>query len=188
MGNANSTRRIDRLPLLAAWLMIVAGCSTTGTTTDRVWQDSARADIQMGNTLVVWLTPSAELTVPLENEWARQLQARDMEAVAANTLLPGQYPPDESGIVALVKEHGFSTLLVCRLLRLKKVGRDASHYQAGVVETKLYDTMTGKPFWTARSDTFMLSGAGDQIRVPREDAIRAFVATVIEEMSSSGVL
>ena len=171
-----------RLLAFAGCLALVAGCSST--IVDKVWQDSARADAALGKTLVVSLFPNPEFAIPIENEWTRQLQGRGIDAYALNALLPGERHPDKQRVVELVKAKVFNTLLVSRLVDVKKVERDVSAYQVAVVETKLYDTGTEQAFWTARSDTFMVSSAGS----PRTELIRGFVEMIIHEMSKSKVL
>ena len=185
MGNSTCMR----LLALAGCLALVAGCSITSTTVDKVWQDSARADAALGKTLVVSLFPNPEFAIPIENEWTRQLQGRGIDAYALNALLPGERHPDEQRVVELVKAKGFNTLLVSRLVDVKKVERDIPASQVAVVETQLYDTGTEQPFWSARSDTFMVSPTGDHRDTdPRAEQIRGFVETIIHEMSKSKVL
>jgi len=184
MERTNQANRIVQV-FLAALLLIAAGCSTTGTSMNHVWKDSDRGDVPLGRTLVLALFTGPAVSIPVEHEWTRQLRNREIEAEAANTLLAGDYPPDKERAIELVETDGFDTLLICRLVKTKTVSRDASHYQTAVVETVLYDTRTRKPFWTARSDTFMVSGAGNQVRKHQDDKLRMFVETVIQEMSSS---
>lgn len=174
--------------LLAAWLAVAAGCSMNDISMGHVWRDSARGDVPIGKTLVLSLAMEAVVSIPLENEWTRQLRSRGIEAEAANTLQPEDYPPDEPGVIALIKAHGFDTLLVSKLIRVKKVSRDASHYQVVVIETKLYDTGRPEPFWTAQADVFIVSGAGNKMREAHGDRLRRFVETMIQEMTRSQVL
>jgi len=173
---------------MVAFLTAAAGCTSPGTVVDHVAVDGSRADVRPVRTLVLAIAPDARLTTAIETEWIRQLQGRGVETTAASTLLPGEFPPDEARIIALVKSGGFDTLLVCRLVAVKQVGREATHYQSAVTETRLYDAGTGKPFWTAQADTFAVSGAGHQIREPDSDRLREFVGALIDEMSRSGVL
>jgi len=180
--------RICMRLFLAACLALLAGCSTPATIADHVWRDSARADVAAGKTLALSLFPHAEVAIPSENEWTRKLRSRGIDADAFEALLPGSRPPDKQSVVELVKARGFDTLLVSRLIDVKRVERDVSAYQVAVVEIKLYDAATEQPFWSARSDTFMGSPTGGPIRNPRSELIRRFVETMIKEMSESKVL
>ena len=175
-----------RLLAFAGCLALVAGCSST--IVDKVWRDSARADAALGKTLVVVFFPNPAFAIPIENEWTRQLQGRGIDAYALNALLPGERHLDTQRVVELVKAKGFNTLLVCQLVDVKKVERNVPASQVAVVETKLYDTGTEQPFWSALSDTFMVSPTGDRVHEPRTELIRGFVETIIHEMSESKVL
>lgn len=188
MRYTTRTTRISVPLVLTAWLVAAAGCTSPGTVIDHVTRDQSRADVRPTRALVLAIAPDARITTALETEWTRQLQSRGVEAEAAATLLPGEFPPDEARVIALVKAGRFDTLLLCRLVKVKQVGRDATDYQSVVTETRLYDGGTGKSFWTAQADTFLVSGAGDRAREPRSDRLREFVGVLIDEMSKDGVL
>lgn len=188
MRYTTRTTRISVPLVLTAWLVAAAGCTSPGTVIDHVTRDQSRADVRPTRALVLAIAPDDRLTTALETEWTRQLQSRGVEAEAAGTLLPGEFAPDEARVIALVKDGRFDTLLLCRLVKVKQVGRDATHYQSAVTETRLYDGGTGKPFWTAQADTFLVSGVGDRVREPHDDRLREFVRVLIDEMSKDGVL
>jgi len=179
--------RVGLQVIFAACLALLAGCSTTGTTVGRVWLDSVRAEAPLGKTLVVVLFPNPTFAIPIEQEWVRQLQGRGVEAEVIN-MPADKRPPDRQEIVTTVKAEGFNTVLVLKLLDVKKVERDVSSSEVAVVETKLYDTQTEQPFWSARSDTYMVIPGGDQALHPRIAHIRAFVEILIKEMARSNVL
>jgi len=171
----------------AACLGLLSACATTGTLVDQVWRDSVRGEAVLGKTLVVAVFTDADVAIPLENEWVRQLRDSGVDASAANTSLRGVYPPDEQRVVELVKTGGFDTLLVSRLVAVKQVEREVPAYQVAVVETRLYDAATERQFWSARSDTYLVSHRGDGVQEPRSERIRGFVETIIEAMSESKV-
>lgn len=175
-----------RLFALTGCLLLAAGCAST--IVKKVWVDSARADTTLGKTLVMPAALSPVVANEVENEWARQLRGRGIEAEAISAVLPDERPLDEQSGLELARARGFDTLLVSRLIGVKKVDRDTSAYQVGVVETKLYDTGTGQPFWSARSDSYLVSTTGDRVHDPRTEEIRGFVETIIKEMSKSKVL
>lgn len=174
--------------LLAACLALLAGCSTTGTTVEDVWRDSARPDARLGKTLVVALTTHANVSIELEDEWVRQLRGLGLEAYAINALLPGERPLSEQRVVELVKAEAFDTVLVSHVVGSKQVSRDVAASQVAVVETKLYDSKTEKAFWSARSDTYLIVGPDGTVREPRSEQIQGFVETIIQAMSESKVL
>lgn len=174
--------------MFAASIVLLAGCASVGTTVDNVWRDSSRADGSLGKTLVVALVPEADLVTSLENEWVRQLRELKIDAHASNVLLPGELPPNHERLVELVKSSGFNTLLVTRLVNVKRVEREVSTYQVAAVETVLYDSATEKRFWSARTDTFMADPASKRDTRQRDEVVREFVATLTREMSKSKVL
>lgn len=77
------------------------------------------------------------------------MRGRGVDAYEVNALLPGERPPGEQSAFQLTKSRSFNTLLVSRLVGVKRVSRYILAYQVGVVETKLVDTGTGQPFWSA---------------------------------------
>ena len=172
---------------LAACLALLSACTTTGTLVEQVWRDNARSEAVLGKTLVVAVFTDADVAIPLENEWVRQLRKRGVDASATNDLLSGAYPPDGQRVVELVKTGGFDTLLVSRLVAVKQVERDVPAYEVAVVETRLYDAATERHFWSARSDTFLVSSTGDRVQEPSSQRIREFVETIIQAMSESKV-
>jgi hypothetical protein len=171
--------------VLAMCIAVMAGCSGMGTTVDNVWLDEAGGDVALGKTLVLALSREVEVVAMLEDEWARQLRDRGVEAALASQLLPGEIPPSEERVVAVLKASGFDTLLVSRVVDVKHIERNVSAYQVAVVETKLYDTKTEKSFWSARADTFLVNPSGERITELRSERARQFVETIIEEMTKS---
>ena len=75
-----------------------------------------------------------------------------------------------------------------RLVDVKRVERNVSVYQVGVVETTLYDAGSERRSWLARADTFLANPTGERITELREERAHAFVQTLIDEMSKSKVL
>ena len=174
--------------MLFLGVMVIAGCSSVGTKIDNVWLDDARGSVALGKTLVLALTGHAEAVIVLENEWVRQLRDRGIDASPANLRLPGEIPPTEARVIAMLKAQNFDTLLVSRVVDVKQVERDVAAYQVAVVETKLYDTKIEQSFWSARADTYLVSPTGKRITALRSERAREFVGALIEEMSNSKLL
>ncbi|MGE5276457.1 MAG: hypothetical protein ACM3SU_05640 [Acidobacteriota bacterium] len=170
----------------ATCLALLAGCAKSTIVSD-VWRDSARSRTKPGKTLVLAVFQDPGVRISLEDEWTRQLRSRGIAADAVHTVFAGP-PPDRERLVELVKAGGFDTLLICKLLEVKKVERDVSASQVAVVETILYDTKTEQPYWSARSETFLVNPTGEHVANPRSELIREFVEDVIREMSVSKVL
>jgi hypothetical protein len=101
---------------------------------------------------------------------------------------PGVRPTSREAVVALVRQHGFASVLVSKLLDVKHVDRDDAASQVAVVENKLYDARSGEPFWSAQTDTFVAGVSGEEVKRPGSDLIRAFVETLIAEMVKAKLL
>lgn len=142
----------------------------------------------MGKTLVLALFPSVDSAVPVEDEWKRQLHSRGVEAKTVNMLLPGAHAPNKERVVELLRAGSFDTLLVSRLIDVKKIERDAPARQVATVETKLYDARSGEVFWSVRSDTFLGSAVGEGVREAKSEQLREYVEKIIAEMVKSKLL
>ncbi|MFC6635282.1 hypothetical protein [Microbulbifer taiwanensis] len=180
---------------LPAWLilgacLLLAACASPSTVVTHVWSDRDRAPITMGKTLVLAIpfNPASEAGVRAENAWVLQLRRLGMDAQAWSQLMPGAPVPEKRAVAALVRAQGFDTVLVARVVELKKVERDTPASQVAVVETKLYDGRNEQLLWFAQSNTYLISHTGEEIRYPRESVIREYVEVVSSEMSGSGIL
>jgi len=188
-AGASTGKRIFLRLVSATCFALLAGCASVGTSVDNVWRDSGRPDTALpGKVLVLVLAPQLGVVSVLENEWVHQLEARGIKASAANWLTPGEEPPDNKRVVALVKEGGFDTLLVSRVVDVKPIEREAPAYQVGVVEITLYDTATEQRFWSARATSFLRNPTQERISELRSERARKFVEALIKSMSESKVL
>lgn len=175
---------------LAACLVFWLGCAAATTTIDQQWLDSARSPAPLGRTLVAAVLRDPQTAAALEREWVQQLRSRGVDATAVDTLAPGARPTSKDAVVALVQQHGFDTVLVSKLVDIKQGGRDDPSAQVAEVENRLYDARSGEPFWSVQTDTFVAgsSGSGEQVKRPRDELIRDFVATLIAEMVKAKLL
>lgn len=140
----------------------------------------------MGRTLVLAIpyNPHSDVGVRLENAWVELLGRHGIDVEAWSRLRPGV--PEQQAVIALVEKQ-FDTVLVARVVDLKRVEREIPASQVAIIETRLYDGASGKVFWLAHSDTYLLSHEGGEIRHPREGAIREYVEVISREMSTAGV-
>jgi len=103
-------------------------------------------------------------------------------------LLPGAHAPNKERVVELLRAGSFDTLLVSRLIDVKKIERDAPARQVATVETKLYDARSGEVFWSVRSDTFLGSAVSEGVREAKSEQLREYVEKIIAEMVKSKLL
>jgi hypothetical protein len=169
--------RVQRL--VATCLVFCSGCAASTTSINGLWLDSARSRAPLGRTLVVALLRDPQVAASLEREWARQLRGR------AGT---GRAADEQDAVVALVRQHGFATVLVSKLLDVKQVGRDDTSSQVAVVDNKLYDARSGESFWSAQTDTFVVGASGEEEQRPGGELMQAFVETLIAEMVKAKLL
>lgn len=181
-------RASPRRAALTAWLVLWAGCTSATTSVNELWLDGARPQAPLGKTLVVALLRDPQLAVKLEQEWASQLRGRGVDVTPIESLGPIERPAGRDAVEALVRQHGFDSLLVSKLLDLKQVGRDTPASQVAVVETKLYDAHNGKPFWSAQTDTFLGGASAEDVKRPGNEVVRVFVETLIAEMVKAKLL
>jgi hypothetical protein len=178
--------RLQRL--VAACLVFYAGCASSTTSINGTWLDSARPRAPLGRTLVVALLRDPKVAAALEREWVRQLRTHGVDATPTDALGPGVRPTSREAVVELVRQHGFASVLVSKLLDVKQAGRDDATSQVAVVENKLYDAHSGEPFWSAQTDTFVAGASGEEVKRPGGDLIQAFVETLIAEMVKAKLL
>jgi hypothetical protein len=188
-AGASTAKRIFLRLVSATCLALLAGCASVSTSVESVWRDSDRPETALpGKVLVLVLAPQPEVVIVLENEWVHQLETRGIKAAAANLLMTGEEPPDKERVVALVKEGGFDTLLVNRVVDVKPIEREAPTCQVGVVDIKLYDTATEQRFWSARATSFLRNPTQERISELGSERAREFVEALIRSMSVSKVL
>ncbi len=174
---------------------LLASCA--GTKLVAQWKD----DTHQGYPAKIFVVGLSEEYGPrslVEDEFARQLKARGNDAIASNTVLPGEEKPVKEEVLAKVKELGADVIIVVKFLRkdiggthapLRRYGvpqgfdtswdsysgyygvstdvgvRDISYdYDVITMETTLFQTATGKPIWSALSQTTYQGGSIKQIK------------------------
>ncbi len=189
-------------------LAMLAGCSST-TTVTKVERDETRSVAPMKKTLVVASLPRRATSDALEDEWAKQLRKRGVDAHALHVLLPGASVADEQSVLEVVKGNAIDTVLVSTLVRTRtdestmsrttpaggapggmyadyqsdtsvsSQGTYSVERQFAVVQTSLRDAKTQKIFWSARSDN-SLEDSPDLL-------IQSFIEVMIKEMAKTSV-
>ncbi|SHG13712.1 hypothetical protein SAMN04487965_3383 [Microbulbifer donghaiensis] len=180
---------------LVAWLIVsscllLTACTSASTVITHSWRDPVRPTVAIGRTLVLAIpfSPLSEVGVRAENAWVTHLRQRGIDAQAWSQLAPDLPVPEKRDVVATVRGMGFDTLLVARVVDLKKVERDTAASQVAVVETLLYDGNSEQIVWWAESDTYLISHTGEEIRYPRDSVLREYVEVVSREISAAGLL
>ena len=124
-----------------------------------------------------------------EDEFVSQFKQRGVKATSSYRLLPDEDLRDEEKLGSTVRESGSDTILMTRILDIRKdtqynppeyayVGGWHGYYnrayqvspgytveyETAVLETNLYDLKTDKLIWSARSDTPADGSAGKHIK------------------------
>jgi hypothetical protein len=116
-------RRIRALVLAGCVCLAVACVSTE---VGKVWKDQSYSSGPMGKVLVIAVAAQMPIRIALEDEFAAKLREHGHDAQASHTLLPGDASFDKATVVTLVKEQGFDTVLVSRLVQKKTVQSEVS--------------------------------------------------------------
>ena len=154
---------------------LLTGCSQTKVTS--VWVDQEYEGDGIDDVFVVGVTKDGGLRRIFEDEFVTLFKQRGVKAISSYRLLPDEDLRDEKKLDSKVKESGSDTILMTRLLDIRKdtqyippsyVYSGGWHgyynraymvspgyteeYETAMLETNLYDLKTDKLIWSARSD------------------------------------
>jgi hypothetical protein len=169
------------LGILVLTAFLLGGCSQTRVTS--VWVDREYQGEGINNVFVVGVTRDGSLRRIFEDEFVDLFRQRGVEATASYRVLPDEDLQDEKKLDSKVKEAGSDTILMTRVIDIRKdtqyippdyVYAPPAHYygwhgyysqaymvspgytveyETAVLETNLYDLKSDKLIWSARSDT-----------------------------------
>jgi hypothetical protein len=154
---------------------LLTGCSQTKVTS--VWVDQEYEGDGIDDVFVVGVTKDGGLRRIFEDEFVTLFKQRGVKAISSYRLLPDEDLRDEKKLDSKVIESGSDTILMTRILDIRKdtqyippdyVYTGGWHgyynraymvspghtveYETAVLETNLYDLKTDKLIWSARSD------------------------------------
>jgi hypothetical protein len=190
-------------PLMA--LSVLMGCAATKTTS--TWKDEAYTK-KPHKVMTVAILKSNTNRLVLEDEFTRQLKQKGLDATAGHTVMSEKEPADKEKVAAALREKGFDTLLVVRLVDQRSqqtyvpgaaypTGSTWSgYYGAGyntmytpgyvvedkfaIAEANLFDVETEKLIWTAATETW--------IKSEDRKLIDEYVGMMLHEMEKAGVV
>ena len=93
---------------------LLASCA--GTKLVAEWKDDAYQGYPT-TIFVVGLSTEYGPRTLVEDEFVRQLKARGNDAVASNTVLPGEEKPEKEAVLAKVQEQGADVIIVVKFLK-----------------------------------------------------------------------
>ena len=178
-------------------------CAATTTLTG-VWKDPAYQGPAQ-KIVVVGMAKQESVRNFFEDEFVKQLKARQLDAVASHTLVPLAQMNDRNLVVAKIKGIGADTVLATRLVDRKTVetyipgaaypsyyyswgGYYNYVYNPGYVmqdefaylETNLYQTASEKLAWSARSETW--------IAASKMELIATYVSVMVDRLAADKLI
>jgi len=176
-------------------LMSLSSCTTTALTA--VWKDSAYQG-PLKKVLVIGVFKEQNIKRFFEDEFARQLKPKGVDAVPSYTIFPEEDIIDKKVITEKMKELKMDSVLVTRVADVNDVsGYDTypTHVNPGgdfydyyvmccetavslgyvvVLETKIFEEKYDKLIWSAISET--------SLQRSREYTVKLFIETAIEDL------
>ncbi|UFS72232.1 hypothetical protein LPW11_08565 [Geomonas sp. RF6] len=181
--------------LLAVIAIMIAGCSST--TVNHAWKDPGYKGQGIGSVMVVGLPMNSPVGHQCTDDFVAELEKRGIRATRGYSELPEQ--ASQEAALAKTKDLGHEGLLVCRFMERKS---EVDLYPSGghsfffgpmywqpydyvenkydVFGTLLYQTSTGKPIWSADSDT--LAGQSGQ------KTVQSYVKKMMKKMEEERVI
>jgi len=175
---------VSGILLFAAALMTLS-CASPMRLTDN-WRNSTYTGPAFKKIMVVALTKQDDLRRPIENEFAKQLKSRGVEAATCHEYFPDPDKATREELVKVSEGKGIEAYLIVRALG---VGTDIQTYQpsdrtvdsmtylpwfgpgppmtrqreAVTLESRLYDGKTMGIVWRSTVDAVNPTGSDDQI-------------------------
>jgi len=187
--------------LLAFIATFVAGCTTT--TVNQEWKDPAYQGRGVGSVLVVGFPMNSPVGHNCTDAFVAELEKQGVKATRGYNELSERATKEMA--LAKTKELGDEGLLVCRFMERKSEmdvypsGPNSMFFGGGywygpafwpsydyvenkydVFGTMMYDPTSGKPVWSAVSDTY----AGHS----EKKVIDSYVKTMMKKMEKQGVI
>lgn len=192
-------RNLSRL-LIVAGVLLVSGCATTKLLS--VWKDPEYAGTPR-NIMIIGVMANKGFAQEFEAEFARQLKARGIGAVASSAVLPADVKLDKDVIAAKMQEIGADTVIITRVIEKREIAsapaspafqRQVQWYgfytisydnlqsmMAGT-QTNVYDLKTERLIWTAVSETW-IEGSEDN-----RFLARTFVPVAVKRLVEDRVI
>lgn len=191
-------RILFRIIALCAVVFMNACASTTLTS---VWKDESYQGGPLRRILIIGVDQNQEMKRLLENEFSRQLKAREVDAVPSYSVLPEDTILTREMIDAKIKELRIDTVLITTLLDVKEVeaytsptffapGGFYGYYMeccysvtSGYnvdIETRIFDANHDTLIWSARSVTALE-------RAP-EKSIQSYITAIVSELQNKRLL
>jgi hypothetical protein len=195
------------LPVILASVLVLASCASTRVTSD--WADPSYQK-KPGKVLVVTSAEQNANLRLVEEEFVNQLKSSGVDAVPGYTVLPESARGDKAAVEAKARELGADAVLATRLVdrRTERDYVPGGYYGAGpyggyyggyygahpggyapgyvtermyvIAQADLYDVTTGKPVWSAATET--------ELHGDNRNEIKSFVDQVVKSLQEKDVI
>ena len=182
-------------------VLLLTGCATTEITSH--WKD---ADYQKKphKVLVVAILRNKEYRTALEDKFALQPRKKGLDVTTGSKAFPANTPGNEDELEKYLRDHGYDTYLLLRIVALKDLLANTPDTAAtwpdtyttengtnpppdavvkeriATAEANLYDVASEKVSWTAATRT--------PINEVNHDLMADYVAAIIRQMRSNGLV
>lgn len=192
--------------LVAVSLLVATSCSTT--TLTATWKDPDYRGGKLDNVLIIGVAKDEVIRRMYEDEFTSRLKARGTGASPSYSIIPSSEMLDKETVEAKIQNLGMDAVLVTRLVNTKKekvytpgttyytgggwygpysrgygYARSPGYYteyEVFSLETKIYDTQTGKMIWSGLSDTVAGGSTASEIK--------EVIDTIIKSLSANGFI
>jgi hypothetical protein len=206
MGKTNIA--VKGITIFAAALLALSCASPMRLTDD--WKDSSFTGPAYKKLMVVALTKRADLRQPLEDEFARQLKARGIEASTCYECIPDPDKVNREELTKASQGMGIEAFLIVRVLRVEtnvqsyrasspspagpSIGMDSmrnmqwgapdppmtKRSEVATLESRLFDGKTSNLVWRSTADAVNPSGSKEEIS--------RFVGLVLKTLSGEKLI
>jgi hypothetical protein len=186
-------------------LMFAVSCSTT--TLNTVWKDDNYQGGKLKEIIIIGVARNQTIRRLFEDEFAKRLKDRGLEAFASYTVIPSEGMLDKVTVESKIKNLEVGAVLVTRLLESKKERAYAipartyrrgwydyyyrsyeynrqlnNYYEYEVVnlETNIYETQAGNLIWSGLSETF--------VQGTDQEEIRSFIEVIMKSLSDNQLI
>lgn len=180
----------------AIFAALLAGCASTTVQTE--WRDASYAGTTPRSVMVLGVPLNSVIGNDCTDEFTRQLSEHGIAAIAGYRSVSGPQPTGK--VIQKARELKQNGVLVCRFLQRERrlevypTGEpmmfgpelemwppyDYVENEYDIFRTTYYDTATGKPVWSAISDSYP-GGAEKKV-------LHSYVKTMLKKMEKQGLI
>lgn len=131
--------RLQKYSVLTMMIVVLAACASTRI--DSAWRDRDY-DARITKMFVIGLSDNLSARRLYEDTLGRHLRERNVEAVAASSVLPADRPPDRDMVETAVRGKGYDAVLVTQVVGIQRdptVIHGGIHTQPQTSHRNFYD-------------------------------------------------